>query len=334
MQGIIASIYFLSLETNLMFLTPMATNIEKNPIIKRLEFKIKSYKNNNTNLDNYLSTNLNRILNIQTEIEHKSSINNLNKNITKIDLSLSWNLLKDFKKVPGIYQFVSGSESYIGSTKDIYNRCFIQHKNSAFTSPNKHKKFYSLVVNNGWSKFTLNILKIVFNHVNVFSEKYPNDILTAKDLQVLQYLTLYELTLTEQLYLDLFKPSLNKSLLANWSTYNVGAKGYIRTNKVNENLSLALLNRKFSLETTELHRQNNTGKTFSELTKAKMSLSSGGVKVKLIDLSSNNSIIEFKNKSLVAKELNISLRTVTRWIEDGKVHLTHSIKYPKVILTK
>lgn len=65
-----------------------------------------------------------------------------------------------------------------------------------------------------------------------------------------------------------------------------------------------------------------------------MSISSGGVKVKLIDLSNNNSIIEFKNKSLLAKELNISLRTVTRWIEDGKVHLTHSIKYPKVILTK
>lgn len=186
---------------------------------------------------------------MQKEIEQNSSINNLNKNITKIDLSQSWDSLKNYKKVTGIYQFVFGSESYIGSTKDIYNRCFIQHKNLAFTSTNKHKQFYSLVVNNGWSKFNLNILKIVFNHVNVYSEKYPNDILTAKDLQILQYLTFYELTITEQIYLDLFKPSLNKSLLANWSTYNVGAKGYIRTNKANENLSLAFLNREFSLET-------------------------------------------------------------------------------------
>lgn len=121
-------------------------------------------------------------------------------------------------------------------------------------------------------------------------------------------------------------------MLANWSTYNVGAKGYIRTNKANENLSLAFLNRNFSLETKELHRRNNTSKTVSELTKEKMSKSSGGVSVKLIDISSNNSIIEFKNKSLVAKELNISLRTVSRWIEDGKCHSTHSIKYPKVIL--
>ncbi len=315
-----------------MFLTLMATNIEINPTIKRLRLKIESYINNKTNLDKYLSTNLKRILNFQKEIEQNSQIKNLNKNITKIDFSQSWYLLKEFKKVAGIYQFVLGFDSYIGSTKDIYNRCFIQHKKLAFSAPNKHKKFYSLVVNNGWSKFTLNILNITPNHVNVFSEEYPNDILTAKDLRILQYLTYYELTLNEQIYLDLFKPNLNKSLLANWSTYNVGAKGYIRTNKANENLSLAFLNRNFSLETKELHRRNNTSKTVSELTKEKMSKSSGGVSVKLIDISSNNLIIEFKNKSLVAKELNISLRTVSRWIEDGKCHSTHSIKYPKVIL--
>ncbi len=312
----------------------MVTNLDINPIIKRLKLKIESYVNNNTNLGKYLSKNLKRILNIQKEIEQNTQTNKLNKNITKIDLSQSWDLLKNFKKVPGIYQFLLGSDSYIGSTKDIYNRCFIQHKNRAFTAQNRHKKFYSLVVNNGWSKFTLNILNLTPNHINVFSEKFPNDILTAKDLQILQYLNYYELTLTEQIYLDLFKPSLNTSLLDNWSTYNIGSKGYIRTKKANENLSLAFLNRSFTFGTKELHRKNNSGKILSELTKAKMSKSSGGVNVKLIDINSNNSIIEFKNKSLLAKELNISLRTVTRWIEDGKVHSTHSIKYPKVRLTK
>jgi len=40
----------------------------------------------------------------------------------------------------------------------------------------------------------------------------------------------------------------------------------------------------------------------------------------------------FKNKSLVAKELNISLRTVGRWLGDNKIHCTHSIKYPKIKL--
>ena len=149
--GKFASTSFFNLKTSLMFVTLMATNIEINPTIKRSRLKIESYINNKTNLDKYLSTNLKRILNFQKEIEQNSQIKNLNKNITKMDLSQSWYLLKEFKKVPGIYQFVLGFDSYIGSsaTKDIYNRCFIQHKNIAFTAQNKHKKFYSLVVNNG-----------------------------------------------------------------------------------------------------------------------------------------------------------------------------------------
>lgn len=62
-----------------------------------------------------------------------------------------------------------------------------------------------------------------------------------------------------------------------------------------------------------------------------MSKSHGGVPVNLLDVYTNE-IIVFKNKSLVAKELNISLRTVGRWIIDGKTHSTLSLKYPKVKL--
>ena len=64
----------------------------------------------------------------------------------------------------------------------------------------------------------------------------------------------------------------------------------------------------------------------------KMSKSWGGIPVKLVDVKSNNSIITYPNKSLVAKELKISLRTVSRWIDDGKFHSTKSNKYPKVKL--
>ena len=39
----------------------------------------------------------------------------------------------------------------------------------------------------------------------------------------------------------------------------------------------------------------------------------GDVIVNLLDLNTNE-IIVFKNKSLVAKELNISVRTVSRWL--------------------
>lgn len=65
-----------------MLLTPMVTNIENNPILKRLHLKINSYKSENTNLDNYLKSSLNRILTIKKEI-------NSAENITKINLSQS-----------------------------------------------------------------------------------------------------------------------------------------------------------------------------------------------------------------------------------------------------
>lgn len=144
-------------------------------------------------------------------------------------------------------------------------------------------------------------------------------------------LTSYELTVAEQLNLDLYKPTLNTSLLANWSTYNVGATGYIRKSETNDKLSLSFLNRSFTKKTKELHRENKIGTKLSDLTKIKMSKSHGGVIVNLLDLNTNE-IIVFKNKSLVAKELNISVRTVSRWLGDGKIHSTHSLKYPKVKL--
>ena len=61
-----------------------------------------------------------------------------------------------------------------------------------------------------------------------------------------------------------------------------------------------------------------------------MSKSYGGVSIKLIDVNYNNLAIIFRNKSALAKELNVSLRTINRWLNDGKIHLTKSLKYPKV----
>ena len=245
---------------------------------------------------------------------------------------------KNFKSTAGIYKFTMGTDSYIGSTKDIYNRCFIKHKNDAFTKTKRHKLFYDSVVKNGWSKFTFNLSPygacVIPNHVDVFAEKFKNHILTDNDLVLLKDLTSYELTVAEQLCLDFYEPSLNGSFLANWSTYNVGSTGYVRSKKMNSNLSLSFLNRTFSESTRELHKKNNLGKKLSEATKLKMSKSSGGVGVTLISFINESECIkkEFKTKSILAKELNISLRTVNRWIEDGKIHSTKSSKYPKVKL--
>jgi hypothetical protein len=60
----------------------------------------------------------------------------------------------------------------------------------------------------------------------------------------------------EQLYLDYLKPKLNGSLLANWSTYNKGSTGYVRTNKMNDLLSF--LNRTFSHKTKAALQAKNT----------------------------------------------------------------------------
>lgn len=167
----------------------------------------------------------------------------------------SWDFIKEFKSTFGVYQFVIGSDSYIGSTKNICNRCYIQHKNQAFTKTSKHKLFYNSVIKNGWDKFILNVFCVTPNHVNVFSEEYPHFILTDKDYLRLQDLTYYELTVAEKLNLNYYKPSLNSSLLANWSSYNLGSKGYIKKKELKDHLSLSYLNRMYTKDTKELHKK-------------------------------------------------------------------------------
>jgi hypothetical protein len=63
----------------------------------------------------------------------------------------------------------------------------------------------------------------------------PNHVLTKSEYQSLFYLSVYELTIAEQIYLDFLQPTLNNnSILYNWSSYNKGAKGYIRTENTNK----------------------------------------------------------------------------------------------------
>lgn len=239
-----------------------------------------------------------------------------------------WYFLREFKA--WYLSVLIGSDSYIGSTKGLFKRCFIQHKNHAFTHTNKHKLFYNKVVRHGWKSFNLNILSLVPNHVRLFAEHNPDYIITERSLLILLDLISYELTIAEQLHLDYYKPTLNVNHLANWSTYNTGATGYIRSDELNDDLSLSFLNRSFTEYTKELHRKNNTGKILSEITKAKISKGHGGVAINLVNVNSNNSIVEFKTKTLLSKELNISLRTVNRWLDDNKIHSTRSLKYPRV----
>jgi len=70
-----------------------------------------------------------------------------------------------------------------------------------------------------------------------------------------QDLISYELTIAEQLQLDFYKPTLNVNTLANWSSYNTGSTGYIRTDDLNDVLSLSFLNRSFSEYIRDLHKK-------------------------------------------------------------------------------
>lgn len=223
-----------------------------------------------------------------------------------------------------------GVDTYLGSTKNIYQRCYIQHKNHAFINTKKHLLFYNKVVQNGWESFQFSILAIIPDYCAEFSKIYPEYEISKKDMLILSDLISLELTIAEQIYLNYYKPNLNSSKLANWSTYNKGFTGYIRSNEMNDTTSLQLLNRNYNEYTKELHRKNNTGKIFDLITREKMSKSQGGVAVKILNGITNEELAIFNTKSSLAKELNVSLRTVSRWLDDDKIHSTLSLKYPKV----
>ena len=109
------------------------------------------------------------------------------------------------------------------------------------------------------SAFTLNILDLTPNHIELFAKFNPNYVITKDEYDFLLDLTLYELTIAEQVYIDEIQPSLNSSFYANWSSYNSGPKGYIRDEESNIDLSLSFLNRSYNQATIDLHRKNRTG---------------------------------------------------------------------------
>lgn len=183
--------------------------------------------------------------------------------------------------------------------------------------------------------FTLYILDFVPDHVKLFTLLNPSHALTEREIKILTELTLYELTIAEQVYIDAFQPSLNGNFLANWSTYNKGSTGYIKKEEDKSDISLSLLNRSFDPSTIELHRKNNTGKKLSEETRAKMSATSQrrkkGTYVILVDVAKNKEV-PFDTLAVLCRELDISPRTAKRWALDAKPHNTRSLKYPLVII--
>lgn len=127
--------------------------IHSNPAILKLKSKLElaltaDRFSDSVNKDMLLISYANYILSLSLdEIAFKYG-NNVRIPVAKYNLPADWDLLRNYKGIPGIYLFCNGKDSYLGSSKDLFTRCFTQHKNNAFTKKSIHKKFYSNVVKN------------------------------------------------------------------------------------------------------------------------------------------------------------------------------------------
>lgn len=305
--------------------------LDSNPAINDLKNKIEDgLKNcNNPILILYAKT----ILNIPLDIVANKFGNGIKNPLIRIDLPKDWEMLRQFYLKAGIYFFVSELKndvnSYLGSSMNIFRRCFGEHKNKAFTDTSRHLGFYNYVLKNSWSVFSLYILELTPNHVELFVKLNPFYVLNLNEYEILKLLAIYELTIAEQVYLDKIKPNLNKNIYANWSSYNKGSKGFKRSEEANSKLSLSFLNRGYNKSTIDLHRKNRIGKNHSNTTKEKIAENNKGKSVTLVNLTLNKEI-QFNSVTELTKELNISARTINRWALDDKVHKTKSLKYPLV----
>jgi hypothetical protein len=166
------------------FSSILINGLLKNPHIRELKHRIQNFINAenphasgetetnciNPNLEEYIKS----VINVPLEnflLKYDPSKNDFLRSVLLSESSSKWSFLKEFKLVPVIYQFdfIGKSYSYIGSTKDLYRRCYTQHRIQAFTHTNKHKLFYKKVVSNGWSNFKIKILFLIPNHVYLFA---------------------------------------------------------------------------------------------------------------------------------------------------------------------
>jgi len=131
--------------------------LKSNPLISRLKQKleISLYECENTNIKSYVQF----ILLLSVEDVAKKYQLGIETSLKKIHLPEEWSLLRQYINIAGIYLFVNGKDSYLGYFKDLFRRCFIEHKNKSITSTSKQRKYYNNVVKNSLNIFTLYILE-------------------------------------------------------------------------------------------------------------------------------------------------------------------------------
>ena len=184
--------------------------LNNNPNIIRLKKKLLNITLNKSMDDtarssaliNYINVHLNKPLDF-----YLSKYNTDNLPVYNLSLKEGWKSLNQYKNIPGIYKFTAlplygGEDTYLGSTKNIYQRCYVQHKNQAFNNTNKHLLFYNKVIQNSWESFELSILAIIPDYCKEFIKLYPEFDLSKNDIIILSDLITLELTIAEQIYLN------------------------------------------------------------------------------------------------------------------------------------
>lgn len=302
----------------------MSFNINTNPLINNFKEKIINKLTDNTYDSVFNSFVLNKLsmdrLEFIKSLELMDIIHNNKPLLFKSKALEAFTEMYQYNKLPGIYWLYSilpDNSSYIGHTTNLYQR-LINHKNYVSKESKRHPKLYNYINKYGWEVMEIRVITLLSNSELLFRNLYPNYNLTNDQIKVLNQLTKYELLITEQYCIDTLKPNLNLDLIVNvGGLTNKGASGYIVPENELFKRSQNLMGRTFSEETIKLIRNKMTGRTLSQETKDKMSLSNGGVKVYLytFDYKSKK---EYNSKSELASDLNISIRTLSRRLVDGK----------------
>lgn len=300
------------------------SNVNNNPFINAFAKKILEQVSNNPSNKQFQEYVLNRIEINRIELIKQNGLFDLINGNKSIIFSThcpeGFSEMFKYSKQSGIYKFDSilhTDMSYVGSTINLYKRLYNQKKYS-ISDVKTHPKFYNYVNKYGWEQLQIKVLTLLPNHKKDFENLYPNITLNPSIIEVLENLTRYELLITEQFCIDVYKPKLNISTIVNFGGLpNRGSTGYTLSEEDKAKRSSNIIGRTFSAKTIELIRYKITGKILSAETRLKMSASHGGVKV-FVYSKDYYKKEEYPTKTIAATALNISIRTLDRRCKDGK----------------
>lgn len=188
------------------------SNINKNPFFDYIERKILGKLgliSENQQLSEYIIKRLSK--------SRQEIIEELGDKSTPIYSESGIKSIKkfyDYNKKAGIYILKSLKHSdriYIGSTVNLYKRIYDHYRNS-FLGISRHPKLYSYIKKYGWSNMEIQIIALLPVH----EKEYPNSTLNIVAKEILYLLTKYELMISEQFFIDKYKPSLNVYSLVNY----------------------------------------------------------------------------------------------------------------------